>query len=271
MSTMGLACARIFSIRIEEETAHTRDLSIKGNNMKNKKMAVAGISLLGSIGVISTGFAGWIIAAAPVDNKGTGSITADGSVTSKSVTLVKEECKFDDPTIRYAPNKEKAGNDWLTATVDAKNPVKLTTNYTLKFKFAWVSTITVSKILIADVSDPAKYQPLLTSKYVGELPALKSTIATNRSGIKATVTGKEVTVAENSISIPVDNLATEAELSVKFEIHFGWGEKFEYQNPMDYYGGKDKATYAAEAKTAIEALDNLNGASFKLSYTVSAN
>lgn len=240
--------------------------------MKNKKMAVAGISLLGSIGVISTGFAGWIIAAAPVDNEGTGSITADGSVTSKSVTLLKDECKFDDPKIRYAPNKAKAdNNDWLTATVDAQNPVKLTTNYTLKFKFAGVSTITVSKILIADVSDPAKYQPLLTSKYVDELPALKSTIETNHSGIKATVTGKEVTVAANSISFPVANSTTEAELSVNFEIHFGWGEKFEYQNPMDYYGGKDKATYAAEAKTAIEALDGLNGASFKLSYTVSAN
>ena len=63
--------------------------------MKNKKMAVAGISLLGSIGVISTGFAGWIIGAAPVSNNGTGTITADGNVTSKSVSLLKDECKCD--------------------------------------------------------------------------------------------------------------------------------------------------------------------------------
>ena len=270
MSIIGLACTRIFFIPIEEETTRTHDLSIKGNNMKNKKMAVAGISLLGSIGVISTGFAGWIISAAPVDNEGTGTITADGSVTSKSVTLVTDECKFDDPKIRYAPNKEKANNDWLTATVDTKNPVKLTTNYTLKFKFAGVSTITVSNISIVDASEPAKYQSLLTSEYVDELPALKSTIETNRSGIKATVSGKEVTVATNSISFPVDKL-TETESSVKLEIHFGWGKKFGYQNPMDYYGGKDKATYAKEAETAIKALDGLNDASFKLSYTVSAN
>lgn len=266
---MGPACTRIFFIRIEEESTHIRDLSINGNNMKNKKMAVAGISLLGSIGVISTGFAGWIIAAAPVDHEGTGFITADGSVTSKSVTLLKDQCAFDGSNIRYAPNKEKANNDWLTATVDAKNPVKLTTNYTLKFKFAGVSTITVSNILVVDTS--AKYQPLLTSEYVDELPALKSAIETNRSGIKATVTGKEVDVAANSISFSVNNLPTETELSVNFEIHFGWGKKFEYQNPMDYYGGKEKTKYAKEAETAIKALDELNGASFKFSYTVSAN
>lgn len=236
--------------------------------MKNKKMAVAGISLLGSIGVISTGFAGWIISAAPVSNHGTGSITADGDVTSKSVSL--GECQFDDSKIRYAPNKAEANNDWLTATVDAQNPVKLTTTYTLNLKFAGVTTITVSNISIVDASEPAKYQSLLTSEYVDELPTLKSAIETNRSGIKATVSGKKITVATNSISFPVDKL-TETESSVKLEIHFGWGKKFGYQNPMDYYGGKDKATYAKEAETAIKALDGLNGASFKLSYTVSAN
>lgn len=268
---MGLACARIFSIRIEEEAAHTRDLSIKGNNLKNKKMAVAGISLLGSIGVISTGFAGWIIAAAPVDNKGTGSITADGDVTSKSVTLLKDECKFDDASIYYGPNATLVSGGWLTATVD-KTP-KLIANYTLKFNYSGVSKITISKIQIEEViadGGSSNYQPLLTKKYVDVLPALTQTATKNRSAITAKVTGvndADVTYGDKQISYGVISAETTSTSTVTFKIEFAWGEAFEYENPMDFY---NKGSYTADAATAIAEFKNFS-ASYKFSYTVSAN
>lgn len=271
MSTIVLACTRIFFIPIEEETTRTHELSIKGNNMKNKKMAVAGISLLGSIGVISTGFAGWIIAAAPVSNNGTGSITADGNVTSKSVSLVTDECKFDDASIYYGPNATSVTGGWLTATVD-KTP-KLTANYTLKFNYSGVSKITISKIQIEEVitdGGSSNYQPLLTKKYVDVLPALTQTATANRSAITAKVTGvndADVTYGDKQISYGVISAEAPKTSTVTFKIEFAWGEAFGYKNPMDYYNA---GSYTADAATAIAEFKNFS-ASYKFSYTVSAN
>lgn len=273
MSTIVLACTRIFFIPIEEETTRTHDLSIKGNNMKNKKMAVAGISLLGSIGVISTGFAGWIIAAAPVSNHGTGTITADGNVTSKSVSLVEAECKFDDAgaNIYYGPNKASVNGGWLTATVD-QTP-KLTATYTLKFNYSGVKTITIYDIKIEEViasGDSSKYQPLLTAEYVDALPALTNKATANRSAITAKVTGvtdDKVTYGDKQISYDVIKAETTSTSTVTFKIEFAWGKAFGYENPMDFY---NKGSYTADAETALAAFKNFS-ASYKFSYTVSAN
>lgn len=237
--------------------------------MKNKKMAVAGISLLGSIGVISTGFAGWIISAAPVSNHGTGSITADGNVTSKSVTF--GECKFDDASIYYGPNATSKEGGWLTAT-KVKDP-KLTANYTLNINYSGVSKITISKIQIEEViadGGSSKYQPLLDSKYVDVLPALTKTATANHSAITAKVTGvtdEKVTYGDKQISYDVISAEATKTSTVTFEIEFAWGEAFEYQNPMDFY---NKGSYTADAATALAAFKDFS-ASYKFSYTVSAN
>lgn len=238
--------------------------------MKNKKMAVAGISLLGSIGVISTGFAGWIIGAAPVSNEGTGSITADGNVTSKSVTLVKDECKFDNASIYYGPNATSKEGGWLTATVE-KQP-KLTANYTLKCNYSGVKKITISNIQIAEeIADggSSKYQPLLTAKYVDVLPALTKTATANHSAITAKVTGvadDKVTYGDKQISYDVIETTSTSTSTVTFKIEFAWGEAFGYENPMDFY---NKGSYTADAATALAKFKDFS-ASYKFSYTVSA-
>lgn len=240
--------------------------------MKNKKMAVAGISLLGSIGVISTGFAGWIISAAPVSNNGTGTITADGDVTSKSVTLVEKECKFDDASIYYGPNATSKEGGWLTATVD-KAP-KLTATYTLKFNYSGVKTITIFNIKIEEViasGNSSKYQPLLTSNYVDALPALTKTAQENRSAITAKVTSVDdsaISYSDNQISYTViENVPGIS--TVTFKIEFAWGSAFDYLNPMDYYNTKTKEEFASKAATALAAFKDFS-ASYKFSYTVSA-
>ena len=239
--------------------------------MKNKKMAVAGISLLGSIGVISTGFAGWIIGAAPVDNEGTGSITADGNVTSKSVSL--GECRFDNASIYYGPNATSKEGGWLTATME--HEPKLTANYTLNINYSGVSRITISKIQIEEViasGDSSKYQPLLTSNYVDVLPALKKTAQENHSAITAKVTSVDdsaISYSDNQISYAViENVPGTS--TVTFKIEFAWGSAFAYLNPMDYYNTKTKEEFASEAATALAAFKDFS-ASYKFSYTVSAN
>ena len=220
--------------------------------MKNKKMAVAGISLLGSIGVISTGFAGWIIAAAPVSKEETGSIKADGNVTSKSVTLVKDECKFDDASIYYGPNKASVEGGWLTATVE-QTP-KLTANYTLKFNYSGVKTITISNIKIEEVintGDSSKYGPLLEKGYVDALPVLKENATENHSAITAKVSSvndDKVTYGDKQISYGVIEAASTSISTVTFKIDFAWGGTFGYQNPMDYYNAQKKEDFANAEK-----------------------
>ncbi len=285
MSTIGLVCTRIFFIPIEEETAHTHDLSIKGNNMKNKKMAVAGISLLGSIGVISTGFAGWIIGAPSQKGEGSGSITADGDVTTLGLEKVTEGTGFGtgadgDAKIVFGANAASKPNGWLTADLGTNeaNKEDLKAEYTFVVKYTNVTTISVSDISFVETG--STYSTLMdkgeTSGVVGALPTLKDSTSTD-SGyitISKTETGNkfEVSAANNQATLKVNKLPTEQTLTIKFSIGFAWGAAFNHKNPMDYYndGTKTKASHGADASEKIAKLKTLTGAGFTHSFTVSA-
>ncbi len=283
MSTIGLACTRIFFIPIEEETARTHDLSIKGNNMKNKKMAVAGISLLGSIGVISTGFAGWIIGAPSQKGEGNGTITADGDVTTLGLETVSG--KFGtgaalDEKIVFGANKASVNGGWLSADLksDGSNTEDLTAEYTFVVKYTNVSSITVSEINFVETSN--KYSPLadngLTHGVVGALPTLKT--ATSKDSGYVTINNVEgsnkfkVDTDKKSATLAINKSGDPQTLTIKFSIGFAWGAAFEHNNPMDFYNasGKTKENDGAQASENIAKLKDLKGAGFKLTFTVSA-
>lgn len=253
--------------------------------MKNKKMAVAGISLLGSIGVISTGFAGWIITAPAQQGSGTGAITADGDVTTRGLETVAEGTGFGtgadlDEKIFFGANAASKPNGWLTANLGEKeaNKEDLKAEYTFVVKYTNVTTITVSDISFIETG--STYSTLMdkagTSGVVGALPTLKDSASTD-SGyvtISKTETGNrfEVSAANNKATLIVSKLPTEQTLTIKFSIGFAWGAAFNHLNPMDYYndGTKTKATHGAEASKNIGDLKKLTGAGFTLSFTVSA-
>lgn len=277
---MGLACARIFSIRIEEETAHTRDLSIKGNNMKNKKMAVAGISLLGSIGVISTGFAGWIISAQPQTKEGNGSITADGNVTSKSI-FIKETSGFgpeSDATtnaaICFAPKITTETYSWLDAN-NENGDEDLTAVYTVNLAISNVTTIKVYGVTLAEKDSGTKYSALSNGglNQLGTLPAFNNNeAATAGNGdIKlAKTSGVAFTYADGVATAGVDSKDTE--MSFTISINFAWGKYFNYQNPYKYYNSqKYTPALQTDATEKIGKLKDLgSNVQFALSFTVSA-
>lgn len=253
--------------------------------MKNKKMAVAGISLLGSIGVISTGFAGWIIGAPSQQGGGSGSISADGDVTTLGLEKVTEGTGFGtgadlDEKIFFGANAASKPNGWLTANLGEKeaNKEDLKAEYTFVVKYTNVTTITVSDISFVETG--STYSTLMdkggTSGVVGALPTLKDSVSTD-SGyvtISKTETGNkfEVSAANNKATLKVNKLTTEQTLTIKFSIGFAWGGAFNHLNPMDYYndGTKTKATHGKEASDNIQMLKQLTGAGFKLSFTVSA-
>lgn len=251
--------------------------------MKNKKMAVAGISLLGSIGVISTGFAGWIIGAPSQKGEGAGSITADGDVTTLGLEKVSGEFGSGaalDENIVFGANKTSVDGGWLTANLGAgeANKEDLSAEYTFVVKYTNVGTITVSDITFKETG--STYSALAdngsTQGVVGALPTLKTASSTD-SGyvtISNVETGNKFVVdtANNKATLTTNKLAEEQRLTIKFSIGFAWGAVFEHHNPMDYYndGTKTKETHGTKASTNIQKLKTLTGAGFKLSFTVSA-
>lgn len=251
--------------------------------MKNKKMAVAGISLLGSIGVISTGFAGWIIGAPSQQGGGSGTITADGEVTTLGLEKVSGAFGTGaalDEKIFFGANAASKPNGWLTANLGEKeaNKEDLKAEYTFVVKYTNVTTITVSDISFVETG--STYSTLMdngeTSGVVGALPTLKDSASTDSGYVtisKTEVDNKFVVDATNKkATLATTKLATEQTLTIKFSIGFAWGAVFEHQNPMDYYndGTKTKATHGADASEKIAKLKTLTGAGFTLSFTVSA-
>ncbi len=253
--------------------------------MKNKKMAVAGISLLGSIGVISTGFAGWIIGAPSQQGGGSGSISADGDVTTLGLEKVTEGTGFGtgadlDEKIFFGANAASKPNGWLTANLGEKeaNKEDLKAEYTFVVKYTNVGSITVSDINFQETG--SAYSSLAdngaTQGVVGALPTLKTASSTDSGYV--TINNVEgstkfnVDVAKKSATL-VTNKSDKAQmLTIKFSIGFAWGAVFNHENPMDFYNtsGKTKESDGAKASENIANLKKLTGAGFTLSFTVSA-
>lgn len=250
--------------------------------MKNKKMAVAGISLLGSIGVISTGFAGWIITAPAQDGSGTGAITADGTVETKgSLTLgtVTYDGGGAAGSIRFAANASSAGNGWLTSNDSAK--AKLSTTITVPMTIGTdVKKINFTNVKLEATDNATNYQQLATDGIVGTLPTLKTAAGgentTEGSIVITTVKPTAASINTNSFSagsISTNEFATGfTEASFNFTVNFAWGTKFGGKNPMDYYNSEPwSSTLEAKAAETIAKLNQLNGVRFTLSFTVSAD
>ena len=254
--------------------------------MKNKKMAVAGISLLGSIGVISTGFAGWIIGAPSQQGGGSGTITADGDVTTLGLEKVTEGTGFGtgadlNEKIFFGANAASKPNGWLTADLGADEAKKqdLKAEYTFVVKYTNVGSITVSDIKFEETGGSA-YSDLAdkgsTQGVVGALPTLKT--ASSKDSGYVTIDNVEgltkftVDTANKSATLIPGKSGQAQTLTIKFSIGFAWGAVFNHENPMDFYNasGKTKESDGAEASQNIAKLKTLTGAGFKLSFTVSA-
>lgn len=246
--------------------------------MKNKKMAVACISLLGSIGVISTGFAGWIISAQPQTKEGNGSITADGNVTSKSISI-KETSGFGPESdaatngaICFAPNITKETYNWLGAN-NENGKEDLTAVYTVNLGISNVTKVKVYDITLTE-KDGKNYSTLSNDgQYqLGKMPAFtdNETVTDGQGYIKLAKSGTAFTVAKGEATADVDSHATEMTFTIS--INFVWGKYFKYQNPYKYYNSqKYTPALQADATEKIGKLKDLGSdVQFALSFTVSA-
>lgn len=252
--------------------------------MKNKKMAVAGISLLGSIGVISTGFAGWIITAPAQHGSGTGAITADGTVVSNGTVSLGEATYGNDKNdakINFAPNAQTAGKGWLTSNEGDKEDLQATVSFAATVSSEVTKLDFTAIKLTASGTGVDKFNKLITDGIVGSIPTLQE----NKPSTEDKSKGYILMTADNgatlnSVAYSETNggsasatfiAAANKVINVTFEIHFAWGTKFAGSNPMDHYNlNAWSAEAEAKAKGYIEQLKNISDVNFNLSFSVAA-
>ena len=228
---------------------------------------VLGVSLLASLGVLSSGFAGWVIAADPISKEGNGSISADYTVVTNGVESVTEKGK--DGEVRFAANGTTAGKNWLTADKGAAD-LEASFSYTVKlYDSSEAKTLSFSELTFAE-NGTNGYAKAVESGVVGTLPTFVSVAPSEKSTgyILITANGANVTLADSNKSASV-TLQSEKSLDVTFSIHFAWGTEFGGENPLDYFNSLDKdSTNVKKAQDAIAKLKDADGANFKLSFKV---
>lgn len=235
--------------------------------MRKHRLTVLCVSALGALGVISSGFAGWVITTGPKEASGTGSITADGVVTQQCV----ETCVVDgtEKTIRFAANKTSVSGGWLTAS---GNEAKMSAAFTFTITTTHANMTVNFTDLKFEETDAGKMYGVANGKgLVGSLPTFGATAGTD-SG-KGTIALKDATLGGDKTTA-TSNATTDASsknLTVTFTVTFAWGEKFGYQNPLDHYNASSYTpALDSAANENIGALKDLAGATFALSFKVSA-
>lgn len=233
--------------------------------MRKHRLTVLCVSALGALGVISSGFAGWVITMGPKEASGTGSITADGDITQQGVVSCKLEGGDTPKPIRFAATKTPApgGHGWLTASGN-----EAVMSATFKFTITTTEanmTVNFANLKFEETDTGKKYDAAKQKGLVGSLPAFGAT-ASNGVG---TIVLTDATLDSGNKTATA--MATSTTLNVTFTVTFAWGQTFGYENPLDYY---NKSSYTSDLDSAayanIGALKDLDGAAFKLSFQVSA-
>lgn len=239
--------------------------------MRKHRLTVLCVSALGALGVISSGFAGWVITMGPKDASGTGSITADGVVTRQGVESCELEGGNTPKPIRFAATKTPApgGHGWLTASGN-----EAVMSATFKFTITTTDanmTVNFADLKFEETDTGKKYDAAKQKGLVGSLPTFVADAATAGKG-NGTITLAGATLGENkTTATSIKTTDTSKSLVVTFKVTFAWGTKFGNNNPLDYYNA---FSYTSDLDSAanenIKALDGLNGAKFALSFKVSA-
>lgn len=233
--------------------------------MRKHRLTVLCVSALGALGVISSGFAGWVITMGPKEASGTGSITADGDITQQGV----KTCTVDSAvkTIRFAANGTSVSGGWLTASGDQAI-----------MSAAFTFTITTTDANMTVNFTDLKFEETGGNKYataegnglVGSLPAFGKVTGAGAGIGTIDLTG--VRLGENkTTATSTETTDTSKSLVVTFTVTFAWGEKFGHTNPLEYYNASSYTpALDSAANENIGALKNLKDAAFKLSFKVSA-
>lgn len=237
----------------------------------NKKPTILAVAALGSLALIGTGFAGWVIVA-------NAEKTATGNITAYSVAdrrLIASEATWEGATsnkgsiIFGKPATQSAKSAWFYGEGNDMQNEKLADSFVVNVHSGGLddeSTATVSgKITVTGQEDGA-WKDAIDKKYVAA-PTITFNDGTSDVDLSGGATGNL-------------KLNGKTEVPAKFTVKFSWGEYFkdgkEIKNPYDFFSTKDvnsavsgpgSNTWGTEALNVMSAIANLNQVEFTVTVT----
>lgn len=224
-----------------------------------RRKVVLGVCLLGSLSLIGTGFAAWVIS---TQQNG----TANGNIAIGEVkdnTVHFTDVKLSAENIYFEPNStDNTGR----VRYDGTNAENLET--TLSFyidNYTYVASINVQLVVPAGIMTAKGSES--TSKYI-TLPACavkdEGTASTENIVLDSPAEGTTVADATKNDS----NVTLTGGKKITYLIKFGWGTFFNSENPGLYYDdngtGGGAAITDANMKTALESFHNLLSSSAQM-------
>ena len=237
---------------------------ITRRSYKRKKI-VMGLVLFGAVGLVSTGFAAWVLSS---------NVSKDSESGLKVGTVSDKSMAFGDITIQgldTTPGSSTLG-EWIDINEFSFNPrysdntgrVRFSSNegaddgerLTLRVSGTVSQAQNLDRLTVGPKTIPDAIGQAETAKYVVAPEYLKS----------------EVELVENT-HYTISDVAGVSTASFQFDVTFGWGDLFGNINPADYYDTKtiDEISTADINSTLTAMHDLLDGKLFSITITAYVN
>ena len=238
--------------------------------MKRKGIILAS-AILGSVAVVSTGFAAWVIST-PKTTEATGNIQVE-TVTDDRTSFTVAFADGNDDVYFGAPATMSNPDAWLTNQGGTQEDRDASLDVDVKYQGANASgniTVTLQFGTMSEGENPT-FQNGTKAVVDGNKNALSDTgVATESLTYFEVPTGW--TLADDGASYSKTFALTDGHADVDLE--FGWGTAFASVNPYDYYNGKtynDTLGNAAVANlTALNTLINNKIIKFSIKFEPAA-
>lgn len=229
--------------------------------MKKKAMIMA-VASLGSMALIGTGFAGWVISASTTTH-------ADGVMVAYDV----KDQRFVVADGKWTNGKEGTPAGAKANIVFGKSTSQVTNQWlhydTANMEIQSLSDTYVFEVSSKDTTDTGSFKVALSS---GTPAGFVVADTNDKAWEKATTGDKTAVEATPAIEYLDDDVATdgkytfvEGKATVKMKITFSWGTAFGGLNPFDYYKGQEATE--ENVKAAVDSL-NLVKALNEVAFTV---
>lgn len=240
--------------------------------MKKSKLITMALSFLLTIGMVSAGFAAWVISA-PTVKEATGTVKVD-TVTDKRIELsIVEDSGGKLPVVFGAKTVGVTPNNWLSLTDDVKtedlvSEFSFTIDNQKKLYDAGVRNINIGFSINAN--EFVKYTTTDNEGYGKYI-----TIPNNETDGPSVKVGSGAEESSTSVQIAIEDSDEKITVTVKYT--FGWGQVFGSMNPYAYFSGKtdpngkvaDDSTevWADYAVNALEKIAELEDKKFSITVT----
>ena len=234
----------------------------------NKKPMILAIASLGSVALIGTGFAGWVIST---------EATADGNGTITAYTVTDNRVRIDDEgwvgdesnanSIVFGKPSTGADTGWFKADSDVAVE-KLSAHYHIDL---WSSVKAAPSIVATSTVAGEGYDAALTANYIAG-PAVGENVAIAKVDTAPTTTGiAYVVTAGAETTTP----AVGQKFTIDVYFNFDWGTEFGGKNPYTYFSDFQAnavkttgVTYADFAKASMDVVATANSATFSFAMTI---